>query len=85
MQNKYLRIKEIGKIITGKTPPTSNNLNFGDEYPFITPTDIKSFSDKYLAFTERGISKYGANILKRNILPPKSICALVNKNWTQLQ
>lgn len=48
---KYLQIKKIGKVITGKTPSTEDTSNFGGKYPFITPSDIKSFDEKYLLET----------------------------------
>ena len=74
MNTKYLQIKEIGKVVTGKTPSTDNESNFGFDYPFITPTDIKSFFEKRLRSTERGISANGANSLRGNMLPPNSVC-----------
>jgi type I restriction enzyme S subunit len=30
------RIGELGRIVTGKTPSTSDPSNFGGPYPFIT-------------------------------------------------
>ena len=71
---KYLQIKEIGKVITGKTPSTEDASNFDGKYPFITPFDIKSFDEKYLLETERTLSEKGAKKLKNNILPKDSIC-----------
>lgn len=43
-------------------------------YPFITPTDIHSFNEKYLSTTERTLSDLGALQLKGNLLPKDSIC-----------
>lgn len=71
---KYLQIKEIGKVITGKTPSTEDASNFDGKYPFITPSDIKSFDEKYLLETERTLSENGAKKLKNNILPKDAIC-----------
>lgn len=73
---KYLQIKEIGKVITGKTPSTEDASNFDGKYPFITPSDIKSFDEKYLLETERTLSEKGAKKLKNNILPKDAICVV---------
>ncbi len=35
-----MKIKEIGKVITGKTPSTKNIDNFEGEINFITPEDL---------------------------------------------
>ena len=71
---KYLQIKEIGKVITGKTPSTEDASNFDGKYPFISPSDIKSFDEKYLLETERTLSEKGIKKLKNNILPKEAIC-----------
>ena len=47
----------IANIATGNTPPTSNPKNYGDEYPFVSPSDISEA--KYISKTERGLSKKG--------------------------
>lgn len=36
------KIKELGKISTGKTPPSSRDGMFGGEIPFVTPADLSS-------------------------------------------
>ncbi len=37
---KKIKIGDLGKIITGNTPPTNNSKNYGGKYPFIKPTDM---------------------------------------------
>lgn len=71
---KYVEIREIGEIVTGKTPPTENLDFYGGEYPFITPSDIVSFDKKYLQSTDRTLSALGANKIKSSKLPANSIC-----------
>lgn len=71
---KYVEIRELGEIITGKTPPTENQFFYDGDYPFITPTDIESFDKKYLCSTERTLSSLGAKKVKSCKLPAKSIC-----------
>ena len=72
--NEYSKIKEIGKVITGKTPSTENEENFGGDFPFITPSDISTFDEKYIVETERTISSKGYKKLKNNLLPMNTIC-----------
>lgn len=74
MEYLYKRIDELGNVITGKTPSTSVEEYYDGQFPFITPTDIPSFSEKYLPSTERTISNAGAKVLKSCLLPKGSIC-----------
>ncbi len=74
MEYEYRRISELGRVVTGKTPPTENEGYYDGEFPFITPSDIHSFDEKYLTETERTISSDGAQILQGMLLPPQSIC-----------
>ena len=63
--NIKIKIDELGDVKTGKTPSTTNENNYGDEYLWVTPTDITSrFIDK----TERMLSKEG---IKNGVLIPK--------------
>lgn len=71
---QYIEIRQLGKVITGKTPPTEEENNFGGDIPFITPSDIKGFDDHYVIDTERTISEKGSKYLKKNLLPKDSIC-----------
>ena len=66
------KIGDIGRIVTGKTPPTQNLNNFGDKYPFITPRDM--LGQKRIQKTERYLSEEGKNAVKNCLLPANSIC-----------
>ncbi|MDD5369875.1 MAG: restriction endonuclease subunit S [Anaerolineaceae bacterium] len=68
---KKVRLGDLGRIVTGRTPPTSCPGYFGDKYPFITPTDMNG--RKKASSTERYLSIEGARLLKNNLIPPKSI------------
>ena len=39
---KKVRVGDIGKVITGKTPKTSNSEYYGGNIPFLTPSDDMS-------------------------------------------
>jgi type I restriction enzyme S subunit len=69
---REVTIGQLGRVITGKTPPTKNHELFGDEYPFITPTDIEEQSRK--ACTERFLSEEGCQKQKNSLLPAGAVC-----------
>lgn len=64
------RLKDIGNIITGKTPPTEDDKNFGDDYFFVTPEDLDQ--GKYVIKTSRGLSIKGSAF--SNPVKENSIC-----------
>ena len=66
-----MEINDVGRIITGKTPPTKNPEYYGSLMPFLTPSDIKT--RKYVENTERSLSTEGIKLLTSNILLPNSI------------
>ncbi len=65
-------VGNLGKVITGYTPPTQNIEYFGNKYPFITPTDI--MTDSRIVHTERFLSQEGYEYNKGRLLPPNSVC-----------
>ena len=67
-----MRLGDIGRIITGKTPSTKNQEYFGGEIPFITPKDIQS--GKFITSSERTLSEAGVAVLPNHVLPKNSIC-----------
>lgn len=66
------KIGELGKIITGKTPPTKKPELYGKKYSFITPTDIKD-NFPYCS-TERFLSEEGRVYQENSILPNDAVC-----------
>ncbi len=68
---KEYRISEIGRVITGKTPPTAESENYGGILPFITPSDMKG--QKYIDVTERTVSIKGIKYVKTLLIPPKTV------------
>jgi len=64
-------IGNIGRVVTGKTPPTSDPENYGGTLPFITPSDMKG--QKFIGSTERTISVKGIKHVKNLLIPPKTV------------
>ncbi|NUM78267.1 restriction endonuclease subunit S, partial [candidate division KSB1 bacterium] len=71
---QLMKIRDLGRVITGKTPPTVRVEFFGTDFPFITPTDIKSFDVRYLSQTERYLSRQGYEFQKRYLLHRNTVC-----------
>ena len=69
---KAWKIGEIGRIVTGKTPSTKIEKNFGNKYPFITPRDM--LGQKRIYETERYLSDEGMTAVKSCLLPKNAIC-----------
>lgn len=67
-----VKIKNIGKVVTGKTPSTSNSANFGEGYSFITPADLH-IDDGVVKYTKRTITQKGFNSIKNNTISGLSI------------
>jgi type I restriction enzyme S subunit len=55
------KLKEVGKVVTGGTPPTKIKEYWGEDFIWITPTDI---SDKKIIFqSERQITKKALELI----------------------
>jgi type I restriction enzyme S subunit len=60
------RLNEIGRIVTGRTPPGTKAEHFGGETPFLTPTDMDG--RRFVGKTSRTLSKSGKEVLLRNLI-----------------
>jgi type I restriction enzyme S subunit len=67
-----VKIGQIGRVVTGKTPPTKRQELYGGEYPFITPTDISE--GHYKAQPVRFLSEEGHQYQRRYLLPRDTVC-----------
>lgn len=65
-------ISDFGEIITGKTPSTLDESNFGNDVPFVTIPDMHNVV--FVLKTERSLSIKGANSQKNKTIPENSIC-----------
>ena len=72
---KTVKIKDLGEVITGTTPPTQHQEYFGGQYIFIKPSDL-STDQRYVFRTEMTLSDEGCDYQKRKLLPKNSICVV---------
>ncbi len=65
-------VADLGEVICGKTPPTSQPENYGDDVPFITIPDMHG--RLLVTSTNRSLSRLGADTQKKKYLPVGSVC-----------
>ena len=69
---KEVKLSMLGNIITGKTPRTVIEENYGGDIPFLTPSD--DMSVKHVYFTKKTLSEKGVMEVKSCLLPIGSVC-----------
>ncbi|WP_317047122.1 restriction endonuclease subunit S [Capnocytophaga canimorsus] len=66
----WCRLGEIGEVISGGTPQTSNENYWNGDVSWITPADLSNYKEKYISRGKRNISMEGlenssAKIIRR--------------------
>jgi len=69
------KIKDLGLIYTGNTPPKSERKYYGDKYPLIKPTDMR-IDGRYIGKTEESLSEEGYNLFKGKLGPENTPCVV---------
>lgn len=64
-------LNALGRIVTGKTPPSGRPEYFGGDIPFITPTDLDG--RRFIATTGRYLTREGVASVGSSYLPAKSV------------
>lgn len=71
VEYKNTHIKDIGRVVTGKTPETKKAEFYGDGYMFITPTELH---DGYnVQVSEKYITELGLQSIKSNCIEGTSV------------
>ena len=63
---RQYKLADVGWIITGKTPPTSNPDFYGGEIPFVTPTDMDG--RRTINHSVRCLSELGAEKVRSSYI-----------------
>jgi type I restriction enzyme, S subunit len=66
---RWLRVAEVGEVVTGRTPPTKNPSFFGGDIPFVTPVDVGSGNK--INSAARTLTAEGASYAR--IVPAESV------------
>ncbi|WP_051397676.1 restriction endonuclease subunit S [Helicobacter macacae] len=64
---------EIGEIVSGGTPTTSQADNFGGDIAWITPADLSNYNDKFISQGKRNISEKGLKNSSARLVPKGTI------------
>jgi type I restriction enzyme S subunit len=64
-------LSDLGNVITGKTPSTANEENYGNKYPFITIPDMHG--QTFVIETARSLSDVGNNTQPKKLIPKNSV------------
>ena len=70
---KKFKIEQLGKIISGGTPSTTNENYWNGEVIWITPKDLSKNKSKYIYTGERNITKDGLDNSSAKLLPANSV------------
>ena len=68
-------ISDLGRVVTGNTPPRNQPELYGDYTPFIKATDI-SENEKHTYFPEEAYSESGYKKYIRSLIPKGSTCVV---------
>ncbi|WP_082613567.1 restriction endonuclease subunit S [Bosea sp. Root483D1] len=91
---KEVKLREVGHIVTGKTPPTSDADSYGGEILFVTPSDMdgrRNIEKTARTLTEKGVSKVQSSFIQKPSLVVSCIgsdmgkAALVNGPYVSNQ
>lgn len=66
-----ISIGDIGRVVTGDTPPKKNQALYGDAYPFIKPTDM-TVGQRVTTDYEDGYSQEGYEKYRKKLIPAGS-------------
>ena len=69
---KY-KLSEIGKIVSGATPKTSEPTYYGGEIPWLTPADLSGYGRKYISHGSRNITQMGYDSCSTQIMPAGTV------------
>lgn len=93
VQWRKVRLGEVGEIISGGTPSTTNDSFWNGEILFVTPLDLGKQNEIHSTFrtiTELGVNNSSANLIKSNSLAvstraPIGLMSIVNNAFTTNQ
>ena len=75
MKWETCKIADLGQVVTGSTPPTSERRYYGSHCPLIKPTDMASDGFR-IRLTEESLSQEGFELFKNRVVPPETACVV---------
>lgn len=75
MKWQSYKLKEVGEVVTGNTPPTTQREYYGTQYKFIKPTDMRE-GQRYVPITEECYSELAYQKYRKSLLPVNTPCVV---------
>lgn len=66
-------LKDLGEIVAGGTPSTSDPENFNGEIAWLTPADLSKYDGKYITKGDRNLTEKGLKTSSAKLMPAGSI------------
>lgn len=70
---RWVKLGDLGKVISGGTPSTSDPSYWSDEISWITPADLSGYEEKFISKGRKSISKKGLENSSAKLLPKGSV------------
>ena len=72
-EHRICTLSEIGTIVSGATPRTTDGGNFGGDIAWITPADLSGYTAKYISHGSRNLSEKGYASCGTQLMPKGSV------------
>lgn len=73
MNWRSVSLGQVGTIVGGGTPSTTNSEHFGGGYPWITPKDLSRQNSRFVRAGERNITDSGLRASSAKLLPAGTV------------
>ena len=73
MEQKTYKLAEIGQIVSGATPRTTDSENYGGNIAWITPADLSGYKEKYIACGAKSITQKGYDSCSTQLMPAGTV------------
>ena len=70
---KKYRLSQIGQIVSGATPKTSNTEYFGGDIAWITPSDLSGYTRMYISSGARMLTQSGYDSCSTQLMPEGTV------------
>ena len=73
MEYQTFLLSEVGQIVSGATPKTSDAENFGGDIAWLTPADLSGYTEKYISHGARNITQKGYDGCSTQLMPAGTV------------
>lgn len=73
MKYQTYLLSQVGQIVSGATPKTSEQANFGGDIPWLTPADLSGYAEKYISHGARSITQKGYDSCSTQLMPAGTV------------